>query len=100
MVYYGIENGDCMMLSGKVVTNRAEIVVKKELQEIYEERSKWSEINKNFNYVIPYQEITKRELILSLQQILYKIEDAKKYGDKNKENFNLDLYYLIKSTIE
>ncbi len=76
------------------------IAIEKELQKIYKERSEWSEINKNLNYVIPHHEITKRELIISLQHILYKIEEAKKEGDKNKENFNLGLYYLITSVLE
>lgn len=76
------------------------IAIEKELQKIYKERSEWSEINKNLNYIIPNHEITKRELILSLQQILYKIEKAKKEGDKNKENFNLGIYFLIKSVVE
>lgn len=71
-----------------------------ELQKIYKEMRKWPKINKKLNYVVPRDEINRRELILSLQQILYKIEDAKKEGDSDKENFNLALYFLTKSAEE
>lgn len=71
--------------------------IENELQKIYKEMRRWRKINKKLNYMIPSHEISRRESILSLQQILYKIEDAKKEGDKNKEYFNLSLYYLTKS---
>lgn len=76
------------------------INIEKELQKIYKEMRKWPKINKKLNYVVPSHEINRRELILSLQQILYKIEDAKKEGDNDKENFNLALYFLTKSVEE
>ena len=57
----------------------------------------WPEVNKKLRYKISEQEVQRRESTLSLQQILYKIEDAKKEEDKSKEYFNLALYYLTKS---
>lgn len=72
--------------------------IDKELERICDEMNKWSEINKNLNYVIPTYEVKRREIILILQQILYNIEDAKKAGDKDRKYFNLSRYYLLKST--
>ena len=77
-----------------------QIGIEEELQKIYDERSKWPEINKGLNYVIPKHEIHRRELVLLLEQILYQIEEARKEGDKNKECFNLDLCDLMKLAIE
>lgn len=71
--------------------------VEKKLKKIYKEMNLWPEVNKKLKYKIPEHEVQRRESILSLQQILYKIENAKKEGDKNKEYFNLALYYLMKS---
>ena len=77
-----------------------QIGIEEELQKIYDERSRWPEINKGLNYVIPKHEIRRRESVLSLEQILYRIEEAREEGDKNKEYFNLALYYLTKSVVE
>ena len=71
--------------------------IERELKIIYKEMSSWPEINKKLGYKISEQEIYRRESMLSLQQILYQIENAKKEEDKNKEYFNLALYYLTKS---
>ncbi|MBM3703299.1 MAG: hypothetical protein FJW63_10040 [Actinobacteria bacterium] len=71
--------------------------IEKKLKKIYKEMSLWPDVNKKLRYKIPEHIVQRRESILSLQQILYKIEDAKKEGDKNKEYFNLALYYLTKS---
>ena len=70
--------------------------IEKELNKIYKEMKKWHIINKKLNYIIPEDEIARREELLYLQQSLYKIEDAKKEGDKNEEYSNLALYYLTK----
>lgn len=69
----------------------------KELQKIYKERKSWPKINRTLRYKISKHEIQRREAIFSLQQILYKIEDAKKERNKGKEYFNLALYYLTKT---
>lgn len=71
----------------------------KELQRVYAEMSSWSEINKELG-VIPGPEVFRRELLFLLQQVLYRIKDARKEGDKNKESFNSTLYYLTKSARE
>jgi len=71
--------------------------IEKELNGIYRKMKNLRRENKKLNYVIPKDEIEKREELLSLRQILYNIEDAKKEGDKDKEYFNLALYYLTKS---
>ena len=71
--------------------------IEKKLERIYKEMSLWPEVNKKLRYKVPEQEVQRRESTLSLQQILYKIEDAKKEENKNKEYFNLALYYLMKS---
>ncbi|MBN2373892.1 hypothetical protein JXL19_08915 [bacterium] len=73
--------------------------IEKKLSKIYKEISRWPMINKRLNYSITTEEIERREAILCLKQILYKIEDAKKEKDKNKEFFNLALYYLTKASI-
>jgi hypothetical protein len=73
--------------------------IEKELSLIYKEIRKWPTVNKELNYRIPENEISRREELLYLQQILYKIEDAKKEGDKKNECFNLSLYYLTKVAI-
>jgi len=71
--------------------------IEKKLKRIYKEMRLWPEVNKKLRYKISEQEVQRRESTLSLQQILYKIEDAKKERDKSKEYFNLALYYLTKS---
>lgn len=71
--------------------------IEKKLKKIYKEMNLWPEVNEKLRYKIPENEVQRRESILSLQQILYKIEDAKKEGNKNKEYFNLALYYLMRS---
>jgi len=71
--------------------------IEKKLKRIYKEMRLWPEVNKKLRYKIPEHEVQRRESTLSLQQILYKIEDAKKERDKSKEYFNLALYYLTKS---
>ncbi|MDI6760593.1 MAG: hypothetical protein QMD05_07170 [Candidatus Brocadiaceae bacterium] len=70
--------------------------IERELERVYKEMKSWSEINKRLNGVVPKEEILRRELILLLQQILYRIEDAKKEGNKNKEYFNSDLFKVIR----
>jgi hypothetical protein len=71
--------------------------IEKELNKIYREMKSWRVVNKKLNYVIPEKEVRKREELLSLRQILCKVDDAIKEGDKSKEYFNLALYYLTKS---
>lgn len=73
--------------------------IEKELNKIYKKMNRWRAVNKNLNYAIPQEEVKKREDIFYLQQTLYKIEDAKKEGDENKEYFHLALYYLTKTTM-
>lgn len=70
--------------------------IEKELTRIYKEMKSWPRVNKKLK-VIPEHEIRRRESIFSLQHILYKIEDAKKEGNKNEEYFNLGCYYITKS---
>jgi len=41
--------------------------------------------------------LTTKEIPENSIDFLYKIKDAKKEGDRNKEYFNLALYYLMKS---
>ena len=74
--------------------------LEKELAKTHKEMHSWPEINRKLDYAITEHEVNNRELVLSLQQILYRIEDAKKEKDKNKEYFNSALYYLTKSLEE
>lgn len=71
--------------------------IEKKFKRIYKEMRLWPEVNEKLRYKIPEHEVQRRESILSHQQILYKIEDVKKEGDKNKEYLNSALYYLMKS---
>ncbi len=77
-----------------------QLQVEKELQKIYGEMKGWPEINKGLNYIIPKREVARREAVLSLEQILYKIEEARKKRDKSEEYFNLASYYLTKLAAE
>ena len=70
--------------------------IEKELEVIYAEMRSWPEINRKLNYVTPKDEVSRRESILRLPQILYRIQDAIKEGNKNEEYFNLALYCLTK----
>ena len=70
--------------------------IEKELSKIYKERKRWTIKNKKLNNILSEDDVERRQEILYLQQILYKIKDTKKEGDKNKEYFNLALYYLTK----
>lgn len=74
--------------------------IEKELNKTYKEMKNWPVVNKKLNYAITQEEVEKRQEILYLQQTLYKIEDAKKEGDKNKEYFNLALFYLTRASME
>lgn len=73
--------------------------LEKELERIYAEMRSWPEINRKLNYVIPKDEVSRRESILRLPQILYRIQDARKEGSKNEEYFNLAVYYLTKMAV-
>lgn len=73
--------------------------IEKELSKVYKEIKSWPLVNKKLNYIIPEDEVARRQELFCLQQILYKIEDAKKGRDKSKEYFNLALYYLTKSAL-
>lgn len=73
---------------------KIELDTERELEEIYREMASWPKANEKLTYAIPSHEVSRRESILILQQMLYKIEDAIETGDKDKEHFNLALYYL------
>lgn len=62
--------------------------IKKELEKIYKERKRWTSGKGPFDRL----SVRRRELILLKQYILYRIEDAKLFGDKNEESFNLATY--------
>ena len=76
-----------------------ELDIEEELQIIYAEMSRWPEINKKLNHV-PEHEVSRRELFFILPQLLYRIEEARKEGDKDKELFNLTIYNQTKSFVE
>ncbi len=65
--------------------------IKKELQEIYEERKKWDGGKGPFTS----DEIKRRELILLKQGFLYQLEEAIKSKDKNKKEFLLEILEII-----
>lgn len=46
------------------------------------------------------REMRRRELVLWKHAILYKIEDAKKNGDKRMEDFNTELFYFVDSFLK
>lgn len=65
--------------------------IEKELSRIYKERSIWD------GGKGPFIEsaIRRRELILVKQHVLYRIEDAKRWGDKYEESLFLKIYKII-----
>lgn len=62
--------------------------IKKELEKIYKIRKGWNGAKGPFDRL----SVRRRELILLKQYLLYRIEDAKMFGDKNEESFNLTTY--------
>lgn len=67
--------------------------IRNELEKIYKERKGWNGAKGPFTEPA----IRQRELILIKQQILYRIEDAKRNKDKKVENFNIALLQAINS---
>ena len=59
----------------------------------------WPKINKKLGYVIPKDEITRRELILISWEELLKLETAKKSKNKSAENLHNTKFGLIKTTL-
>lgn len=71
------------------MTNRE---IKQELNKIYQERKCWN------GGEVPFtpKEIRRRESILIMQNLLYRIEDAKLIKDKQEELFLTRLFLFIK----
>ena len=65
--------------------------IKNKLEKIYKERDRWDGGKGPFTEPA----IRRRELILTEQQILYRIEGAKLQRNKVEESFNLALYKVI-----
>ena len=65
--------------------------IEKELSKIYKERSSWDGGKGPFTELA----IRRRELILIKQQILYRIGDAKRCGDRKEESFFLKIYKIL-----
>lgn len=62
-----------------------------ELEKIFKERYTWNGAEGPFTK----RAIRRRELILLKEQLLYKIEEAKKWNDKYSEVFFLKIYEVI-----
>jgi len=73
--------------------------IEEELTKIYEEMKSWSKVNRELNYVIPKDEVEKRELLLIAREELYKLENAKKSKSKLAENAHEATFKLIKATL-
>jgi len=71
--------------------------IRKELEKTYKEMGRWPRLNSSLKGPVPKNEVERRETVLKLQQILYRIQDARKERNKSEENFNLAFYYLLKS---
>jgi hypothetical protein len=67
--------------------------IRKELKDVLEDIDSWCGPKGR----LPDHEVRRRELILWKQAILYKIEDAKRCGDKEIENFNTELLCVVDS---
>ena len=78
---------------------KIEIDTEKELSRIYDEMHNWSKLNKAFQGTIPKREVSKREAILVLRQILYNIEESVQNSNINEEYFNLARYFLTKTAL-
>lgn len=68
-----------------------------ELEKTYKEVEKWPRQNARLKWIIPKEEIERRENVLLQQKLLFRIEKARKEKDRREEYFNLAFYYLIKS---
>ena len=67
--------------------------IKNELDKIYQERESWRGGKGPFDRL----SVNKRELVLCKQYILYRLEDAKRIEDKQKELFYLEICKIIES---
>ena len=74
-------------------------LIDKELQSIYDEMTSWRETKKRSGYVISEEEVSRRELFLIGREELYKLEDAKKAGDRLAVDLHEATYDLIKATL-
>ena len=74
--------------------------IKIKLKNIYEEMTNWSRLNALLKGPLPQEEVRRRELVLLKQQLLYKIEDAKKEKDKTQENFNCAIYKSVTNFLQ
>ena len=72
----------------------------KELEKIYKEMKKWPEINKGLNYIIPKDEVERRELFLIGREEVCKLTLAKKSKDRSTTTLHKTTYDLIKATLE
>jgi hypothetical protein len=71
-----------------------------ELEKIYEEMSRWSELNRAPSFKITKEETERREPFLVLREALYKILQAKKERNKKEEYYHSAFYYMIKFSEE
>ena len=67
--------------------------INNELEKVYQERKSWQGGRGPFDRL----SVNQRELVLCKQFILYRLEQAKRLKDKQKELFYLEVYRIIES---
>lgn len=70
--------------------------ISRELEKIYEEMNRWSELNKDSSFEITDQEKERREAFLFLREALCRILQAKNEGNKKDEYYHSAFYYMIR----
>lgn len=70
--------------------------INSELEKVYKEMSRWSELNKGPSFKFTEQETKRREVFLFLRESLSKILQAKKERNKKDEYYHSAFYYMVK----
>jgi hypothetical protein len=74
--------------------------INRELEKVYKEMNRWSELNRDPSFKITKEEKERREAFLFLREALYKIMQAKKERNKKEEYYHSAFYYMIKFSEE